>query len=592
MTVPPVAPAVVADVLDALPPRLRKRVDAALDRAASWAVTADGDAARAELDAETTLTWTLRAGVLAAADDLSCTCLLAPKCLHRGIAVAAAEIGDPADPTGQADPVDPSVSAATGPTTDSTSTDSDTALVPVTEEQRAAAGAVWEGCSAVLRAGASGSGAVVRAGLLRAVHTARVAGLHRAASAGLRVAAALTAARAGDSSFDREALTAELVDLMLLCHDLRTGIGDPALLRGTARREYRSIGALRLHGLCTEPVVSASGYGGVVTHLVDDSGRLWTVPAVTPGGAERVAAAASGPVAVGESGLTHRALGRAGLLLSGGTASPDHRLGAGKAVRAVAAKPTPWTDDPLARHWAEPLPDQVHRAFHAHTVPDTHRPAGADLLFAEGVVLGAVGPALRFATAHGDLDLVGHTALVRENLAVLAGAPGLRLRVVARLLPDRPGTATALAASGDLALPDDLAHHVDLGLDRLQRSHVAGGAAPDLPARPDPVDRVPAPLRPLENVLHRITLGGRAVAAVASARREVAALRATGLTATADLLAALAAASRDRERDAFGRVVRDAGEEFPVAWLRAGLHVREFTRASVLRTWLAAVGRA
>ncbi|MDU0294617.1 hypothetical protein NUG22_35865, partial [Saccharothrix longispora] len=119
MTVPPVAPAVVADVLDALPPRLRKRVDAALDRASSWAVTADGDAARAELDVETTLTWTLRAGVLAAADDLSCTCLLAPKCLHRGIAVAAAEIGDPTDPTGQAgqaDLTDPSVSAATVPT--------------------------------------------------------------------------------------------------------------------------------------------------------------------------------------------------------------------------------------------------------------------------------------------------------------------------------------------------------------------------------------------------------------------------------------------------------------------------------------------
>lgn len=50
MTPPPVAPAVVADVLDALPPRLRKRVDAALDKAAAWQVVVDGDGARAELD--------------------------------------------------------------------------------------------------------------------------------------------------------------------------------------------------------------------------------------------------------------------------------------------------------------------------------------------------------------------------------------------------------------------------------------------------------------------------------------------------------------------------------------------------------------
>ncbi|NUS64275.1 MAG: hypothetical protein HOQ46_11580, partial [Saccharothrix sp.] len=156
----------------------------------------------------------------------------------------------------------------------------------------------------------------------------------------------------------------------------------------------------------------------------------------------------------------------------------------------------------------------------------------------------------------------------------------------------RPGTAVALAVSGDLDLPDDLRHHVDLGLDQLQRSHVVGGGTRELPPRPEPVDRVPRPVRPLENVVHRIALGGRAVAAVASAERQVNALTRDGLTATADLLADLAEASRDRGRDAFGRVVRDAGDEFPLAWLRAGLHVREFTRAAARHAWLAAVGGA
>lgn len=616
---PPVAPGVVADVLAALPPRLRKRVDTALDRAAAWEVTRRGDTARAELDPETTLTWTLRAGVLVAADDLACSCLLAPKCLHRGIAVAAADIAEPDHPEPVEDtaPVEEPAAAgeaghalaagarrATAPAagTERVSTaGADRAAAPeagtdratgagravAAEADRAAATALWEACATVLRSGATGSGAVVRAELLRAVHSARVRGLHRAAATGLRVAASLAAARAGDSSFDREVLTADLVDLMLLCHDLRTGTGGIDEPRGTARREYRPVGALRLHGLCTEPVVTSSGYGGVVTHLVDDTGRLWTVPAIMPGGPERVAAAARGPVALGESGLTHRELGRSGLLLSGGTASPDHRLGAGQAVRAVAATGATWDEAPLADLWTHPLTDQVERACHALTLPDTHRPAGADLLFLAGAVLGAAGPALRVDTGGAEIDLVGDGDRARDNLRVLAGATGLHVKVVARLLPDRPGTATALAVTAALDLPADLRHHVDLGLDRLQRSHVTGGR--DLPPRPTRPDRVPPPIRPLENLLHRITLGGRAVAALTSASRDVAALNRTGLTATAALLADLAATSRDRERDAFGRLVRDAGDDFTTAWLRAGVHVREFTRAAARRAWLDAV---
>ncbi|MCG8917262.1 hypothetical protein L6E12_15865 [Actinokineospora sp. PR83] len=497
---------------------------------------------------------------------------------------------------------------------------------------------------------------MVRAEVLRAVHTARVAGLHRAAAGGLRIAASLAAGRGGDSAFDREVLAADLVDLMLLCHDLRTGHGDPAELRGTARREYRPIGSLRLYGLCTEAVVAATGYGGVVTHLVDQGGTLWTIPAITPGGAERVPAAADGPVAVGESGLTHRGLGRAGLLLSGGTASTDRRLGAGKAVRAVAASGAAWDAPPLADLWAQPLAEQVTRAFAADTRPDAHRPAGADLLFLDATVLGAAAGALRVAAGDARIDLVSDDGRSLDNLRVLAGAAGLRLRVVARLLPDRPATALAIAVSGDpehLSLPADHHGRVDLGLDRLQRSHVAAPAPGDLrthpepahhtptdpeldhgrptdpkaaphtstdpgqalvgPADPEPAHRAsagpeaarsrptdpestrrvpthrtPAPLRPLELLLHRIALGGRAVAATSTAAREIAALTDNGLTTTASLLSDIATTARDRERDAFGRVVRDTGDAFPLAWLRAGLHVREVNRALACRAWLAA----
>ncbi|MEU5692864.1 hypothetical protein [Actinosynnema sp. NPDC020468] len=581
MSTPVVAPNVVADVLDALPPRLRKRVDTALDKVAGWEVRVDGDTATAVLDADTTLTWTLRGGVLTAAADLVCTCLLAPKCLHRGVAVAAAEVADTASDA-PADPV-----ASDGPAV---------AAEPVVSEvdggfgepERHAAGGLWSAAAGVLRVGATGSGVVVRAELLRAVHTARVVGLHRAAATGLRIAASLAAARSGDSSFDREVLTAELTELLLLCHDIRAGHGDPGELRGTARREYHPVGALRLYGLCTEAVVTTSGYAGVVTHLVDDSGMLWSVPAIMPGGRERVPVAAAGPVAIGESGLTQRELGRRGLLLSGGTASADRRLGAGRNVRAVAASGAAWTEPPLAALWAESLPDQLNRAFDTAAAPASHRSAGGELLFLDATVLGLADGALRVATDHGPVDLVGEGERARDNLRVL-DAPGLALRFVARPLPDRPGTATALAVAGDdLTLPSELSGRADLTLDRLQRAYLAVRTDPPttpLPPRPTP-DRVPAPVRPLENVLHRTTLGGRAVVAVGAVDPAVAYLTALGLTTTATLLSTLTATSRNRERDAFGRVLHDEGDDFPTAWLRAAVHLRAVVDATARRAWL------
>jgi hypothetical protein len=575
---PPVSPAVVAEVLDGLPPRLRKRLDAALPKAAEWAVVLDGDTATARLDEDTTLTWTLHGGVLTAAGDLGCGCLLAPNCLHRGIAVAAAEVGEAAED----DAAVPAAAEAEG--------------VPapqgeeVTAGQRDAAGVLWSAAGAVLLAGAAGSGAVVQAELLRAVHTARVHGLHRAAAAGLRIVAALRGSRAGDSSFDRAELSADLTELLLLCHDLRTGRGNPAELRGTARREYRPVGGLRLWGLCTEAVVTTSGYAGVVTHLVDDRGGLWTVPAIAPGGEERVGSAAGGPVAVGESGLTHRALGRAGLVLSGATASPDRRLGAGAAVRAVAASGARWSDEPLDLLWRELLTEQVRRAFAALARPPSHRPAGADLLFLDAEIAGVAGDALRVLAGGAEIDLVGGSARVWENLRLLARSRGARVRVVARLVPDRPATAEALAVAAEpdeLSLPQEWRQRADLGLDRLQRSHLTGDRPVGrMPPRSSGSDGAARPVRLLEHWVQRVVVGGRSVPAVASAAADRAALARWGLTGTAALLAELEAAARDHERDAFGRIVSDSGDPFVLAWLRSSVHVAEFTRTSAQRTWL------
>ncbi|GAB3904388.1 SWIM zinc finger family protein [Kibdelosporangium lantanae] len=548
MNLPPVSAEVVATVLDGLPQRLRKRVDAALNRASTWTSSTVESQWTVTVDDDTTLVFTLRDGVLTSADDLTCTCLLAPKCLHRAVAVSVA----------------PAVAVAVA-----VATDAPVSTAELSPEGLAAAELLWEAASAVLRAGVSGSGTVVQASLLRAVHTARLAGLYRASSVALRVVAGVRAAHARSSDFHRATMTADLSELLLVCHQLRTGVGDVAALRGTARREYRPVGSLRLYGLFTERVVASSGYAGVVTHLVDADGVLWTVNAVTPGGS--VAGALDGPVAIGESGLTHRTSGRSGLLLSAATASADHRLGAGTNVRAVAAEGVAWTSPPVSSLWAEPLDDQVRRAFSSSD----------SLLFLSGSVVGSTGGALRLAVDDRFVDLVGSCDTSWDNLGLLASLTAKRLLVIARLLRDRPSTAEALAVSGDITLPSSFEGRVNVTLDRLQRSHV------DNPRRMATATPASArsPVELLERWLHRATLGGRKMPMITSTAADQARLTRLGLTGTAQLLGALEKAARDERRDAFGRLVARTDDEFVLAWLRGCVHAAEFTRSVAATRW-------
>lgn len=134
----------------------------------------------------------------------------------------------------------------------------------------------------MLAAGVPAAGAVPQAELLRAAHTARLAGLHRAEAAALRVVRGLRGARARHDGHRLADLVANLRELLLTTGLLSAADPEPALV-GTARRAYRPGGSLRVHGVCREPVISATGYGGVVTHLVSDDGAGSRSPTSSPG---------------------------------------------------------------------------------------------------------------------------------------------------------------------------------------------------------------------------------------------------------------------------------------------------------------------
>ncbi|SCF05413.1 SWIM zinc finger [Micromonospora matsumotoense] len=634
---PAVTAPVLADALDALPARLRRKVDDAVTRASGWPVTGMTGGVTVRVDEATTVTLVAVDGVVRSAADARCSCLLAPNCLHRMAVLALAPVDDTAAaPPPAADrPVDPAVGPPAGPVPGASA---DAAADPsadvgaaaaggpaapaldgaagaggaarseLTARQRIAADGLWQVAVDVLAAGTVGCGVVLRTALLRAVHEARANGLHRAAASGTRVAAGLRAARAAEPQYRLADLTDDLCELLAVSRRLR-GTDPPAgelgPLLGTARRAYDPQAGLRLYGLCAVPVVTDSGYAGVVTYLVDRTGRVWTVADLAPGDVARAAGAGDATVAVGESGLSHRQLTRAGLVVSGGTASESGQLGAGRAVRAARAAGVGWADEPLAGLWAQPLPDQVRRAFGAATLPVPERPAGADLLFLTVRVLGGHDHTVLVATGDGAVLTLTvadeHAALPhRDNLRLLGQAAGAELRLVGRLDPTRRATVQALAVGPTsvdgpvLVLPPSWAGHADLGYDRLHSSQLgpAGGPAPAPPDGRLPGQGGPAP-RPrlgdpglglLRRQVERVVSGGRAIQALADPTAR--GLRLARLDLGAHLLTAMGGAARARPRNAFGRLTDDDGQAFAESWLALAVYEQAASRALAEASWL------
>ncbi|MFJ4823022.1 hypothetical protein ACIP5L_07040 [Streptomyces bacillaris] len=624
---PPVAPEVTATLVEDLSPRLRKRLDAAVTKLGARPTHRDGDTVTVAVDDDTELRLHAPGGVVATADAITCGCLLAPACLHRAAAACAAPAADPpsgpvpdaaSEPASAADPTleptpatpqqpapDPAAQPATTPpdstplTTTPHATDptpATSAPAPAPEEaspaQREAAAGLWSAGAAVLEAGVDGAGAVAQAALLRAAHTARLRQLPRAASAALSVVTLLRAARAGDPSYRTADLVTALAELLGTAHRVGTATGaELAAVRGRARRPYSPDGSLRLYGLFTEPVVTESGHGGARSWVATPDGRLCTVGDVAPGGVGRALGVADRTVRLGDTALTHRELGRAGLAVAGATVSPDGRLGAGKGVKAVTARGAAWTEPPLAALWETPPAEQAARALRSvsrYAEPDG---GGSDLLFLDVELLGSVresggacllarcdgGGLVRLTVADDDPGLAH-----RDNLMLLATAPGTRLRIIGRLVPAQHPRLTLLACSHPTGEGT-----VDLGFDRLRRADLPDPGAPVHAAPPQPGGPgAESPLHLLERRVEQAVPAGRAALGLlgdvtAEARR----LRHRGLPTAAGLLTALCASAAQRERDLFGRLLPADTDGFAAHWLAAARYSAAVAESLCAAAW-------
>ncbi|MGW6712234.1 hypothetical protein ACWF9X_06375 [Streptomyces globisporus] len=623
---PPVAPEVTATLVEGLSPRLRKRLDGAVTKLAARPTHRDGDTTTIEVDDETGLRLHAPGGVVAKVEDITCGCLLAPACVHRAAAACAAPTADLApEPAEQPTPEAPGPAPATDPAA-ARSSEAARALGPgaalasgpdvapapnpsphptsnpapgpasppetASPDQRAAADALWAAGAAVLEAGVDGAGAVTQSALLRAAHTARLRHLPRAAGAALSVVTLLRAARAGDPSYRTADLVTALAELLGTARRVGTASGaELAAVRGRVRRPYSPDGSLRLYGLFTEPVVTDSGHGGVRTWVTGADGRLFTVGDVAPGGAGRALGVADRAVRLGDSALTHRELGRAGLAVSGATVSPDGRLGAGRAVKAVTARGAAWTEPPLAALWETPPAEQAARALRSTSRYADPDGTGSDLLFLDVELLGAVrepggtcllalcagGVRVRLTVADDDPALAH-----RDNLALLAAAPGTRLRIIGRLVPATHPRLTLLSCSHPTGEGT-----VDLGLDRLRRADLPDPSAPAHFAPPQPAGPgASSPLYLLERRVEQTVPAGRAaLGLLGDVTAETRRIRRGGLPTAAALLTALCASAARRDRNLFGRLLPADTDGFAAYWLAAARYTAAVSESLCAAAW-------
>lgn len=573
MTRPTIAPQAAAALTAQIPARLIKKLDADPTLADRWTWTAT----TVTTDRGEVVTLTITDGVIAAASDVACSCLLQPKCLHVAAVIAVLE---PA--TGVVEPELVVVATAEQ-------------IEPINTHVARGALAV---CAAVLVTGAETSGAFVQAELLRSIHGCRTAGLHRLAAMQLRILRSIRELRADKAEFSLPILAADLRDALAIAYQLAHGAATPALV-GTARRAYESIGNLRLHGVFTEAVVARSGYAGAVTYLADDAGRLFTRSDIAPGDVGRAVGAYDAPANIGDAVLPHRELGRSGLFVGDATASADGRLGSGQKVRAVrATEPSTW---PTAC-FAQPLSAQLARIATLEAIAEDLRPGGWDLAFVEGTIIGlgkivlldlgertSAGPALPSEAAPRQRGAVlielttsfDQRALVaRDNLVVLGKSTGMRVRVIGRVRLAAPRRLDALALAPALdeariVMPEAWHGRANLHYDRLSTPSQISPSRALATSVPLPPDL----LEPLRRRVERVVQGGLGTLpthALPEIERDAELLAERSLRTGADVLRDLAAVTHG------ARVDR---ERFATAWLRAALYDDAARRHVSIASW-------
>jgi hypothetical protein len=470
---PTVSPELVAAAIESTPDRVRRRLDRTPDAAASWEWRPGDVAWSVDAGGETVI---LPNGHVVALEQLTCSCLLSPRCFHvlaclTSLKVVAVE---PA-PRDDQEPIKTESLAETNDD-----------VVETDEKQRSAARELTSGLAQLLRTGVANAGVVVQSGLLRAVHQCRAEGLHRLAALGLRVIAGAGELRARTPAADPAQLAQDASDALETARHILSRQAVESFWIGTARRKQLPVRPRKLHGLFAEPIITRSGFSGAAVYFLGEDDRVYTVSDVRPGDAQHARDAYLGGIEIGSIIQPAKQLARGLYLGIDLTASVDGRVGRGKGIKIVEQGRSTWQAETIQERFRRPLLEQWNAVFAQADLPADAQPAGWDFVFLNGTVLGAVGPELIFQPTEDAqpvrlaIENENESLHFRENLRMLSHAPRLKLQIVARVNLMEPRIVSPLAAAqvdADLCkddeprleLPSSLAGRVCLGFDEIQR---------------------------------------------------------------------------------------------------------------------------
>jgi hypothetical protein len=565
---PQISPLLLAEMIESMPGRVRKRLDAEPNIAHGWQWTFEEDRWLVAAGDETVELRSER-GVIAAHQHLRCSCLLTPKCFHvvACISVLSTVSGNPNEESSDS-AVDESVEPAI--TIQDPSVD-------LTDEMRTAARLAQSAAGAILRVGASRAGLLVQSAVLRAAHQCRDSGLISLGNTLLRIVEGGSRLRSNRATADATALRDDLASALATSLTVIKQSSAPKWLVGQARRTFDPIDVRKLEGVCAEPILTLSGYAGVCVYMQGNE-DLFTVNELRPGGSQLVLQAYGGGIELGTVAIDAKRLCRSSLAVQNLTASSDGRLGKGKATRwAVQSTRSAATRFRKGR-FALPLEQQIQDVFQRSLMSETQRPGGWDLVAFDATVVGPRGAGVlvqvdqitvpwRLMIAIDDAQLA-----YRENLSLLARCPGMSMRCVGRLRLDAAGEVDLIAfaatdsspagsCSNDtgrnvealgngqpqMAFPPQWEGVCNVGLDRLQRQHFFGIHRWSDETRFGEVEsrqRSPSDgLDPLRRRLNGLAMGGRlTVPALGSSthRRDERNLRQSYQTTAAQLLEVLA----------------------------------------------------
>lgn len=325
---PPLDPTIAAEALSKLPPRLLKRAEKLAAESDSWKIHPNKDGLTIILG---------QASVTLLDDALQCDCLLSPKCAHIGAVCVASPVGEA---TVSETPNKPSDIKEKPPTQNNGAAWAKELPPP------AQIGQVVENARTIvediIRVGLGQLSIQTHTQLLACVQSARVCGLPRLERALTGLATHSQIMRMG-KPIGRMAATRTVFHVALLCHLLDRDPTDRAAI-GQSRRAYTTldaesgVGAGRFIPLFAEPIITASGYAGVNVVLATAQGDVFAVTKTPPGGIPDVKTVWHGAIRLGDLHCSHAQLAQKVLMITGGKASADGRIGAGKGVRAALGK--------------------------------------------------------------------------------------------------------------------------------------------------------------------------------------------------------------------------------------------------------------